>query len=201
MTAEIRHDAGWSGPSRGMGFGRAGGRESLADRREAAQRRLSSTVRTAELVECALRAFDEALAEHAGVDGDGSLRSTVRSLLTLAYGTVDYDVMLLPPSGDVAVRVRHTPFGPEAEVVDLAPAPPETATLVATPPPPAAAAAAGVTPARSAGAPAVPAAPAAPGAPTTPPPAGAARPPERDADPDAVRDPTLPWWTPETMSR
>lgn len=124
MTAEIRqeirHDSGLAALTRGTGFGRAGGRGSLVERREAAQRRLSSTVRAAELVECALRGFDEALAEHGVVDHDGSLRPTVRTLLGLAYGTTDYEVTILPAFADVAVRVRHTPFGPEAEVLDMA---------------------------------------------------------------------------------
>ena len=120
MTAEVRDDAGPGGLARGMGFGRGGGLDSLAARREAAQRRLSSTVRATELVDCGLRRFDEALAEHGSVDHDGSLRPTVRALLGLAYGTVDYDMTLLPASSDVAVRVRYTTFGPEAEVVDLA---------------------------------------------------------------------------------
>jgi hypothetical protein len=122
MTAEIRHDEALEGLTRGTGFGRAGGHDSLAERREAAQRRLSSSVRAAELVECALRRYDEALAEH-GLEDHGSLRPTVRALLSLAYGTLDYDVTLLPASADVAVRVRHTPFGPEAEVVPAPTAP------------------------------------------------------------------------------
>jgi hypothetical protein len=119
MTAEIRDDIERAGLTRGMGFGRGGGTDSLAERREAAQRRLSSTVRAAELVECALRRFDEALSEQDVSDLDGSLRRTVRALLSLAYSTLDYDVTLLPASADLAVCVRHTPFGPEAEIVDL----------------------------------------------------------------------------------
>jgi hypothetical protein len=78
---------------------------------------LSSTVRAAELVECALRRYDETLAELRVVDEDDSLRPTVRALLSLAYGTVGYDVTLLRASVGVAVRVRYTRFGPEAEVV------------------------------------------------------------------------------------
>jgi hypothetical protein len=124
MTADIGRDigreTGRSGLTRGMGFGRGGGQDSLAERREAAQRRLSSSVRAAELVECGLRRFDEALAEYGADDHDGSLRPTVRALLGIAYSTVDYDVMLVPASRGVAVRIRHTPFGPEAELLEPA---------------------------------------------------------------------------------
>jgi len=122
MTAEIGRDAGLPVLARGVGFGRGGGTESLAERREAAQRRLSSSVRAAELVACALRAFDEAMTEQAIPDADESLRATVRAALTIAYEKPGFDVTLVPAPGDVAVRVRHTPFGPEAEVLELAPA-------------------------------------------------------------------------------
>lgn len=142
MTAEVRDDGGPNGLTRGMGFGRGGGLDSLAARREAAQRRVSSSLRAAELVDCGLRRFDEALADHGDVDHDGALRPTVRALLGLAYATVDYDMTIVPASGDVAVRVRYTTFGPEAEVVELsleaqapapsvAPAPPVLEELIA----------------------------------------------------------------------
>ena len=78
MAAEIGRDSGLPALVRGAGFGRAGGLDSLAERREAARRRLSSSVRTAELVECALRAFDEVMAERGLPDHDGSLRLTAR---------------------------------------------------------------------------------------------------------------------------
>jgi hypothetical protein len=144
MTAEVRDDGGPNGLTRGMGFGRGGGLDSLAARREAAQRRVSSSLRAAELVDCGLRRFDEALADHGDVDHDGALRPTVRALLGLAYATVDYDMTIVPASGDVAVRVRYTTFGPEAEVVELsleaeapapsvAPAPPMLEELIAVP--------------------------------------------------------------------
>jgi hypothetical protein len=122
MAAEIGRDPGFPVLARGVGFGRGGGPESLADRREAAQRRLSSSVRAAELVACALRAFDEAMAEHALPDPDGSLRASVRATLTIAYDRPGFDVSLVPAPGALAVRVRHTPFGPEAEVLELPPA-------------------------------------------------------------------------------
>ncbi len=108
-----------AGMGRGRGFGRGVGLDSLAERREAAQRRLSSSMRAAELVDCALRRLDEALTDQGVEYLDPSLRATVRGLLHLAYDTPGYDVTLLPAAGDIAVRVQHTPFGPEAEVVDL----------------------------------------------------------------------------------
>jgi hypothetical protein len=120
--------------------------------------------------------MDEVVTEHGVVDRDGSLRPTVRALLSLAYDRADYDVTLLPATVEVAVRVRHTPFGPEAEVIDLAPPKREVATSVAALAPP---------PLSPEDAPAAP-------APT--------------AAPDVVRpvappQPTSPWWTPETPPR
>jgi len=73
----------------------------------------------AELVACALRAFDEAMAERGLPDPDGSLRAGVQATLTLAYDKPDFDVLLVPAPGVLAVRVRHTPFGPESEVLEL----------------------------------------------------------------------------------
>src|SRR5690242_10486527 len=122
MAAEIGRDHSSPVLARGMGFGRGGGHDSLAERREAAQRRLSSSARAAELVGVALRAFDEAMAERALPDPDGSLRATVRATLTIAYDRPGFDVSLVPAPGALAVRVRHTPFGPEAEVLELPPA-------------------------------------------------------------------------------
>jgi len=122
MAAEIGRDPGFPVLARGVGFGRGGGPESLAERREAAQRRLSSSVRAAELVDCAVRAFDEVMTERALPDPDGSLRASVRAILTIAYDRLGFDVTLVPAPGDLAVRVRHTPFGPEAEVLELPPA-------------------------------------------------------------------------------
>ena len=76
-------------------------------------------MRAAELVDCALRRFDEALNDQGVEHFDPSLRATIQGLLSLAYGTPGYDVTLLPAAGDIAVRVQHTPFGPEAEIVDV----------------------------------------------------------------------------------
>jgi hypothetical protein len=121
MVAEIGRDHGIPVLARGVGFGRGGGHDSLAERREAAQRRLSSSVRMAELVACALRAFDEAMAERGLPDPDGTLRASVRAALAIAYDKPGFDVTLVPAPGALAVRVRHTPFGPEAEVLELPP--------------------------------------------------------------------------------
>src|SRR4051812_8462103 len=96
MAAEIGGDPRVPVLARGAGFGRGGGLDSLAERRAAAQRRLSSSVRTAELVACALRAFDEAMAERGLSDPDGSLRATVQATLTVAYDRPGFDVTLVP---------------------------------------------------------------------------------------------------------
>lgn len=104
--------------TRGAGFGRGGGLESLAARREAAERRLVSSVRQAEMVERALRVLHEQLVECTIPDDNGSLHATARALLDVAYGTDAYDVTLVPTTGQAAIRVRHTEFGLEAEVVD-----------------------------------------------------------------------------------
>jgi hypothetical protein len=122
MAAEIGRDPELPVLARGTGFGRGGGQNSLAARREAAQRRLSSSVRTAELVACALRAFDEAMTELRLPDPDGSLRASVRATLTIAYDKPGFDLTVVPAPGTLAVRVRHSPFGPEAEVLELSPA-------------------------------------------------------------------------------
>jgi hypothetical protein len=121
MAAEIGRDPEVPVLSRGTGFGRGGGQNSLASRREAAQRRLSSSVRTAELVACALRAFDEAMTELRLPDPDGSLRASVRATLTIAYDKPGFDITMVPGHGALAVRVRHSSFGPEAEVLELSP--------------------------------------------------------------------------------
>jgi hypothetical protein len=123
MVAEIGRDHGFPVLARGVGFGRGGGHDSLAERREAAQRRLSSSVRMAELVACALRAFDEAMAERRLPDPDGTLRASVRAALAIAYDKPGFDVTLVPAPGALAVRIRNTPFGPEAEVLELPPTP------------------------------------------------------------------------------
>lgn len=176
MTAEIRDDTGSAGLGRGTGFGRGGGLDSLAARREAAQRRLSSSVRATELVDCALRSFDEAVAERGVADPDGSLRPTVRALLTLAYGAVGYDVTILPAASDAAVRVRYTPFGPEAEVVALVPVAEQT---VSGPPPGAA-----------------PLAPVAAAPPARFADDDVPRQEETDGNPRGTAPAASPWWTP-----
>src|SRR3954467_6616271 len=125
MAAEIGRDPEFPVLARGVGFGRGGGHDSLAERREAAQRRLSSSVRTAELVACALRAFDEAMAELRLPDPDGSLRASVRATLTIAYDRPGFDITPVPAPGALAVQVRHSSFGPEAEVLELSSANPD----------------------------------------------------------------------------
>jgi hypothetical protein len=103
--------------ARGAGFGRGGGPESLAARWEAAQRRLSSSLRQAEMVDRAVRMLDEQLTEYGVPDENGSLHATARALLTIAYGTEAYDVTFVSTAGQSSIRVRHTAFALEAEVV------------------------------------------------------------------------------------
>lgn len=113
-----RGDASGQVP-RGYGVGRGAGAESFAQRRETAQRRLLSSARQVELVDSALRALDEQLADYRVADPDGTLRATARALLAVAYGTEAYDVAFAPAHGRVAIRVRRSDFGLEAAIVDL----------------------------------------------------------------------------------
>jgi hypothetical protein len=108
---------------RPTGFGRPWGIESRIERQEAAERRLSSSVRQAESVDAALRALDQQLADIGQADNDESLRASARALLVVAFRTADYDVTLLPASRAVGLRVRNTTFGLQAEVTET----PETA--------------------------------------------------------------------------
>ena len=105
---------------RAFGVGRGAGAESFAQRREAAQRRLLSSARQVELVDSALRALDEQLADYRVDDPDGTLHATARALLAVAYGAEVYDVAFAPAHGRVAIRVRRSDFGLEAAIVDLA---------------------------------------------------------------------------------
>ncbi len=109
----------FQGLSRGSGFGRGGGAESFARRREEAQRRVSSSRRQAELVESALRGLEEQLVSRRVADADGQLRATARAMLVVAYASDTYDVAFAPAHGHVAVRIRHTEFGLEADLVEL----------------------------------------------------------------------------------
>src|SRR4051812_2035688 len=104
MAAEIGRDPG-PVMARGAGFGRGGGMDSFAERREAAQRRVSSSVRAAELVARALGDFDEVMTSRGLPDPDESLRATVRATLTIAYDKPGFDLTLVPAPGALAVRV------------------------------------------------------------------------------------------------
>ena len=105
------------GDPRGVGFGRASALDSFAARREAAQRRLSSTLRQTEMIDHAVRMLLEQLTEFELSDDSGSLRATARALLSVASGAESYDVTFVDASVHAAIRVRHTTFGLEAEVV------------------------------------------------------------------------------------
>ena len=104
--------------ARPTGFGRPAGIESRIERQEAAERRLSSSLRQAEAVDAALRALDQQLAEIGEADKDEILRASARALLVVAFRKADYDVTLLPASRAVGLRVRNTTFGLKAEVTE-----------------------------------------------------------------------------------
>jgi hypothetical protein len=114
MTEAPRRPAG----PHGVGFGRSPV-DSFAQRRLAAERRLSSSLRVTEMVEGALAAMDEELADLDVADPDGSLRATVRAALMVAHRVPRYDVAIAPARGRVAVRVTHTEAGLEAHVIEL----------------------------------------------------------------------------------
>lgn len=68
----------------------------------------------------ATRTLDERLAVHGVPDPDGLLHDTARAMLAVAYGVTGYDVAFAPAGGEVAVRVQHTEFGLEVDVVATA---------------------------------------------------------------------------------
>ncbi len=88
MTA----DGGMAGLSRGTGFGR-GGVNSFADRREAARQRLTTTASAVLAVDDALQTLDRRLAASGHLDTferldvGGTLRASIRALLTVAHTT------------------------------------------------------------------------------------------------------------------
>jgi hypothetical protein len=102
-----------------MDLGRTETMNNLLRRREAAEKRLSVSLRRAQLVDSAMTALEQQLTDGGVADPDGSLRSATRALLTVACALSEYDVTLVPAGGEVAVRVRHTQlFGLGATVVD-----------------------------------------------------------------------------------
>ena len=111
MTA----DGGTVGLSRGTGYGR-GGVNSFADRREAARQRLTSTAAAVLAVDDALHTLDRRLAASGHLDTferldtGGTLRASIRALLTVAHTTPGYDITVTHLSG-VRARVRNTDAG------------------------------------------------------------------------------------------
>lgn len=83
------------------------------------------------MVDHAVRMLEEQLTEYDVPDDRGSLRATARALLTVAFGAEAYDVTFVESPGNAVIRVRHTTFGLEAEVVQP-PAAYEPATLSPT---------------------------------------------------------------------
>jgi hypothetical protein len=114
-------DSGTGGLARGTGFGR-GGVNSFAERREAARQRLTTTARAAEAVDDALQTLDRRLAASGHLDtfeqldAGGTLRASIRALLTVAHTTPGYDLTLTYGSG-VRVRVRNTDQGLTVDVL------------------------------------------------------------------------------------
>jgi hypothetical protein len=119
----------------GIGFGR-GDADSFAQRRLAAEQRLSSSRRMTELVESALGRLDEQLAAHGVQDVGGSLRATARSALLVAYEVPEYDMAIAPARGRIAVRITHSEFGLEVRVVELGARTQPSAPQPPAPPPP-----------------------------------------------------------------
>jgi hypothetical protein len=124
-------DSGPGGLARGAGFGR-GGVNSFADRREAAQQRLTTTARAALAVDEALQILDRRLAASGHLetferlDAGGALRASIRALLTVAHTTPGYDLTLHHLSG-VRVRVRNREQGLAVDVLGPAPSRPPAA--------------------------------------------------------------------------
>ena len=114
-------DSGPGGLARGAGFGR-GGVNSFAERREAARQRLTTTARAAVVVDEALQTLDRRLAASGhletfeGLDAGGTLRASIRALLTVAHTTPGYDMTLTHVSG-VRVRVRNSDHGLTVDVL------------------------------------------------------------------------------------
>lgn len=114
-------DSGPGGLARGTGFGR-GGVNSFAERREAARQRLTTTARAAVVVDDALQTLDRRLAASGHLetferlDTGGTLRASIRALLTVAHTTPGYDLTLTHVSG-VRVRVRNTEQGLTVDVL------------------------------------------------------------------------------------
>ncbi len=74
-----------------------------------------------------MRALEEQLVEHGVPDHDGTLRATAKVMLGVAYSSASYDIAFAPAHGRVAVRIRHTDFGLEADIVALHPPSPRAA--------------------------------------------------------------------------
>jgi hypothetical protein len=100
-----------------MDLGRVENIDTLVRRREAVERRLSSSLRHAELVDGALAELDHQLAEAGEAFPSHALRASARALLGVAAGEEGYDATLVPAGSRVAVRVRNTLFGLQADVV------------------------------------------------------------------------------------
>ena len=70
------------------------------------------------MVDSALDALDQQLADIGEADRAETLRATARALLVVASREEDYDVTLLPASCSFGLRVRNTTFGLQADVTE-----------------------------------------------------------------------------------
>jgi hypothetical protein len=118
MGMRKTQDSEKPGMGGGMDLGRGESIDTLTRRREAVAERLSFSLHRADLIDGALAALDRQLAE--GTDtgcADPLLRASARALLTVAVDDAEYDATLIPAHIPVAVRIHHTLFGLQVDVV------------------------------------------------------------------------------------
>jgi len=101
-------------------LGRTHSVDALVQHWETVEQRLWSSLRRAQLIDRALAEFDHQLTDTSEASQDGTLRASVRALLTVAADVDGYDGTLVPDCGHLVVRVRKTLFGLQVDVVDRA---------------------------------------------------------------------------------
>lgn len=96
----------------------AGRATSYADRRRAAAERLSTMAQIAERLDAAVEGPSATSAASAPIDPEGTLRSSIRALIPLAYRSENFDVTVsLGPGHEWAARIRRGPDGVSVELV------------------------------------------------------------------------------------